>query len=1049
MQEGVFFPEFWNQNEVVEWKKHFLSPKTNELPEIRVNEDGNFWFEIDFLRKIYLDSPATFFQLRRLFQLFGLVVHVNRGQEIFESLDLHEGLTIVVDKRQETIKNFKIAMYRQPLLNSLELFKNVDTYSQLYGLILNRLNLINPLIDVDKVVDFFKSQNVPLSVTPVSTNNPTPEIMEHSRVKIVDVFDEIHEKVIINAFHLASIYYVDQITPESLEKVTHGPKIGIKKRQTITERLTSPIPIIVEKKDKQPEPDLNLVLPLVGLSLDIKNYLYKRTPNGILGLRKCHQSIKRLFKTQPAYHRSERTKANRLLKSYDDIINSEFASHTFSPNVFNALKNIDPKINQFDINNETLNLGWQMFFKINPDSVMDNLNQFYSALDDRKKAIFDSRILTIEKKTTLDQLGSQFCQTRERIRQIEVKLKTDFISWWNENLLTQKLLIETDAEVIFLDKVLGSKWAVVVNSLIISQNTELQKYWFTKDSYLESLAQRIKPELGDKLVINRDQLLDILSKFGIANDSQQLKSLLPLLNFQESKNPDTLISTKRRIERIEMIQLYCAEHQTDVVDVDEQHLSMLNEWVNDKFDRILFKSTAAANSFASSCDDIISIGKGKYRLFRAENYDRSVFDKAKQALDEHFVLGYPFVRDFWPMSIVQNLLPVDMTNDEFYQVFQRFYAQDYNYSHGRNNDIFRKDFKPISVTKQAELFLRGSNYTAPLSKFIQNFGWTDYTVAQLPGKNSHFVYENGNLSWLDFDGAKALIGADLKNFINAQMVTKKILPIQTVYNYFNQLFFGPLSQEISQIRIGSIETLIAFIRVLDLNVDIVKTFFLVSIDLNMKNATIEELWKLYLEQMITGEVSLNQIKQIFLDAGYSENTWVQRYTSLINNVGLAKISSDMYLPEKKIIHSSENDKKIKGILDDYLFDAEYISLKKFTTKDWSKFPEIQWPWRQELLANYARQLGYKSFCWPSNYFKLSFYVILPSNSQYNSLQDLMASLIYKWMKQNNNEFWLYDQAAKEQLVPLRNDEQRKVFPVIFKKEVGLRTNDIGNIEVIS
>ena len=864
------------------------------------------------------------------------------------------------------------------------------------------------------------------------------------RIRIDEIFDINHQKLIINRFYEVGVFYLDEINDCKLGEIYHKPGIGVSKQHLIERRI-----IEVSSSSKEPSKSIfklkklpqfestKLILPLLPYSevmykknifkkdsFFIRKDEYIRALNYLLEDKKFRKSNDNLKNNLEHLQRIDCVDLTKLNSSSVSVLKQAFQ-------IF-----LSDNLN-FSVSDESLLNTWGMITHLFPDSIDHNINNFLGSLHKRDRFILENRRMR-NHILTLESLGKFFSITRERVRQIDKRAALQFIQWWQNNKLTFQFLVATKCQRVIAQDYLSNENTILITNTVLENDKILQKYLSSDDSYYDIVAKELNIFLSDLKIHNFSEILEILKKYNVTIREKEIKNVLARLNYQIDSRNNTVYSTKR-LTKLEIINDYCLDINTNIICFDD--FNRLNEWSKKKLGYEAFPNYNLFKVTLINKEQYIPIGKGQYKLFDASNYDLLTFKKAKSLLEVHFSEGYRYVRDTWIFNKLKNELPHKMTSDEFYQVFQRFYPDDFVYSTGRNNDIFVAGSRPLTIGEQITNFLKYQKGSVSLTYLKKQFGWASYTIQQEAKKNRELDIYGQHIIWIDIDLVRRKAGSVITNFINQGLNQNRMITVVDVLKYYLQNF----PELATQTRTNSKHSIINVIKNLDLNIDIIYDFIIKKGDFPQTKRTSADFWAKYLSLKVQEKSSIKDLKKLALNAGIKENTWNQVNFKYIKMSDLLPISADYFVNKNQIHRTLDSDNVIKAKLQELFIGREYIAVNAMDERLFLNLPDVGLSWTPELFGSYASLLGYQTYSWPLRMFRTPCYLIVPINTPYHNIEEIVAEEIRRLMIKSNKEKVVYNQLSVMGLVPKRLKVGNKRLPKEFYAEEHFELNSDGNI----
>ncbi|WP_147369767.1 sigma factor-like helix-turn-helix DNA-binding protein [Bombilactobacillus bombi] len=1129
LEEGIFFPNFWSDDQVDNWITTFITNKMNTSIDLD-NFDSDKALSVDLLRKLYVKNRLFFNEIIQLFKLFGIKVQVNHGQGIFGVFKWQHDTIIVNDTRFVDVKDF---ISRHPLLNSLNLFPSILAYNSLFGLVLNQLIFVNPTIEIDNLVQLFNVDKIKISTYSKLTNFEIQESGEinNSRLRLDQLFDKKQQSLIVNKFIQLGIEYVDELTLSKIKRVFADSEIEIKQQQEIESKLTK----VTEIDFKKLHPE-NFLDVEDFESMPVNFVFNKKTDNVILrsfqahgvtkisqitveklrvicltpgiGNKKLRKIIDNIKDIQQKYIKTKNLSSYSVflpmiplsadvfdnVKHLKEPLILSIFSYFWEINYFIVIKQLNwgknplikeliqnlqsivhvpqettniPSVNILrqalilDLNKDQqwvnqysdklLNYSWSIQQRLLPHSIEYYLNQYIQTMDERARDIFKNRKM-IKEPLTLEALGRRWGITRERVRQMETKYSVKFYNWWKQQRFTLKLLVTTQCKQIKLKDYLNLEYEYLIENIVLENQPFLKNIWLTSDAYVKQATEILKSKINDGKAHYWTEIDSIFHEYNLQLDSHEIEELLTNLNYSLDERRQRIIS-KKHLNKSEIIRRYCQKNNFAKIKCDERNYHRINNWSQQEFGYQISETYKGFCGTFNNNLEIITVGKGYYKFFNKNDYNLEVFETAKEMLNKHFADGYHYSRDLWLYNQIKDQLPKSMTNDEFYQIFQRLYPNDFVYSDGRNNDIFVNGSQPIKISEQIVRYLKTQQLPIAIQDLNNEFGWQDYTIRQEASNNSEIIVDGNKVFWINIKAAEKVLAPKLIDFINTNLNKRPILSLEIVYDYYN----NELNDQIDTTHIynkSAVTSLIRYLNNLKPNrfinkIDIINNTFIVNVDMlpDIKKQP-GEIWPLYLSLQVSNKITEDKLKQIALTAGLSESSWNQNYRSYMEKADLVPVSVDYYAKRSDIKRSPEADKAVANTLNNLFGTKDFLVLTLLSEAIWMDLPDVGYRWTRELFATYATLLGYHFYVWPKKMFRSNCYVLTRNNSKYQSMEDIVAHQIRIWLSDNSNQAQIYDQAAEMGLVPKRSDKIKKCFSKEFYQNNHFQVDEIGNISEV-
>lgn len=689
--------------------------------------------------------------------------------------------------------------------------------------------------------------------------------------------------------------------------------------------------------------------------------------------------------------------------------------------------------------------------KLLPASFDELLNEYWQNQPEDSRKIILARHYT-QPMPTLKTLAKEYDVTRERIRQKDLNVQTEFLNWWDDIKLALKLFIVTDGQKIDLETLTTpANAALVLNCVVAGHHDELESLICNTAAEHDSVMTLLSKLTTDQILLDQSTIRVALFDHGLNIDNETLRRFMEKLNFREVEG-EAIWTRRKSVSLVQIIECYMQSNNLQTFNTDTRGFHQADDWSKRYFDKEIAPSERAFRATLSRVPNLMTIGNGKMIVYNSSRYPDDVLKRSKQLLDARFSMGYHFARDNWLLDRVKSHLPDDVTSDEWYQAFKRKYPQTFNYSPGRNNDIFPLKQTPLTTVQQIVSVARDNLQGCDLVALRRDYGWEDYTVTQAVSTTNSLYLQGDHLFWIDLKATNEFLTPAISKFLTESFQQTKILTVLQVYSFFNEYMMSLETSVINRMRIFNVEGLCSYLNQLS-TITVVDDIFVLPKEKSNLPLKGDDVWSKYLAFKASTPLTRQQIDQAAYATGISESTWVQSREKRIKAAGIVSISPELWIAAQNIVHTPDLDRAVtaraNALIQKYgmitpktLIVAELTGLSEVQNRD---FPEQTMLMTAELFVSYGEQLGFRRLLWPKKMFQNTCDVLVNGNSVFRSMQELAASLMTTWLESTANESVLYERAMKLGIVPQRQDPLKWRFPDDFMAEQGFEVDELGNV----
>jgi hypothetical protein len=982
----------------------------------------------------------------------------------------------------------------------------------LFGLVLEKLVAYNPLLEAATVAATLTRCGVVWSTWPLAlaTDDHPAQVdtaMAKPRVSMAQLFEPKHDALILSRLFEAGIHYLDEVTDDKLKQVAKSTGIGAGKLARIQQRLevAEAVPLIANgqlqeqaitvalrgerdrpikeallaqglesMQDVYPQHILALpkdvwakngadrlirqysaqmgkmvpeqsvataLMPLaeqlyplyfsavIPTTLPLKQYLFMIS--GIAGLKPRPQNKLGFYQPIQAHLVELVQAAIREGQSPSTVVTSQVQFMAKVASV--SVANIAPEVLQY---------SWWVYQQLLPEPFDALMDAYRSQLSEEYQLIMRER-LQQDPATTLEVVGKQIGKTRERIRQVQQKVSDEFSQWWQNLRLSFKLPLTLEQQSLRVVELFKGDNAQLIAHTIAATAQPLAQYLLSAQTVTVTGEAALQPLTKDSLWLQQVQIDQQLARQHVHLNANELRQVMTQLNFKPSAQPALWVK-QSGVTRSDLIRLYMKAHDCDRINTNKAGYTAITDWTKQTFGRSLTPSLRSFLAAVAEMPDMIPVQKGQYRRLDLANYDRALFAEGKKLVQAHFAAGHRSVRDKWLVAQLQ----AKMSGDEFYQVFKTLYPDDFQYSTGRENDIYPLDAEKLTLGEQMLQVVRQYPDGISLGQLWHGFGWEGYTVQQTVATTPGLVIEEDTVSWINVVSAKQSLQSPLLDALQQAFAQAPIVPVCQIYAVYNEISLAH-PEVLDETRIYTQAALVSFLKALPLALDVVGGKLLVQTGaLPAIKRTSEAVWAAYLAQVAATPQTEAQLKVAALTAGMGTSTWDQVHLHLFEQAQILPVSQDRYLATAVIQQTPAINTAVGHVLQRRLQDQSFLAIQALTPAELADLPtlsQVAMAWTPELFASYAACLGYRRLQWPRTMLHQNYDALVPASSPYQTLPALMATLVDEWRQVDDNEIKLYQQAVRVKLMPFREDINKQRLPPLFYDAQGFMVDELRHV----
>lgn len=538
MQEGIYFPQFWQPEYVEHWINHFINSRL--VKPINYHSATPAVLPVDWLRQLYINQHNDFLDLVQLFKLFGIKVKVSKNQGLFNNNNDGQANSVIVDTKNINVQQLCL---QHPLLDGLADFEQLLTYDCLFGLVLDYLININPAITMESLlklcheyqisvktpleIDFSASEskiikksqtnkrvekvvktravqltNISMARTHLSElktnkNKLSPNLLiaknDISKLPVKKIFNKKSYRSLVHSLNKSGIITIDQLTRKNLETIALSLNFNHKKLKKILELFDKN-----QLKTVSNGRDTNQQFPVKKVPRSTIETKSEELSQAII---KEDQSV--FLPLLPIPENIFKNKSIISLSDYQTILNSYFRNSKLNQH-FVHLEGIAEKLTKIINTNfeEKISLPSADMLRKSLKIEFGEVSHYGQDCEDQllqRSWLIQEKLVPMNKvKQYIKDFWNTFDDNTLRIVNASLEEEIDtpkidfkeidvrdtyrdfskyFVQWWQAMGLTNKLLIKSKCNGIKLDDEFDSKISLLILREIVANNQDLKNLW--------------------------------------------------------------------------------------------------------------------------------------------------------------------------------------------------------------------------------------------------------------------------------------------------------------------------------------------------------------------------------------------------------------------------------------------------------------------------------------------------------------------------------------------------------------------------------------------
>jgi hypothetical protein len=672
------------------------------------------------------------------------------------------------------------------------------------------------------------------------------------------------------------------------------------------------------------------------------------------------------------------------------------------------------------------------------------LSGIKKSLSERDHEIIQYRL---GEEKTLEEVGSRFGVTRERVRQIVVKRVRKIVGYYlkRQNFSNSIRLISlqekylTGAE---MESLLGEEFKFVIK-IIKNEGVPFQYYkrldLFLLDEEVKmdfSMIDSLIEELPDFFNINdfKQQVEEAFENIGIEDQSTVLLNHL-FESESYKKYGDFYSRTKLSIH--EVLSFLFKHYIPGPLRIDDDGVAYLQELAKKHLDFDMSSNLRSIDARIRDAKEVFLVDPATFQYFDTEHFDFTFIQKIEKFLNEQFknrdVIN---VEEVFQHFYDELMLLRIKTKYHLYSLIRYYLDENFVIGQGNTLNIFSNEKSRVSLEDRLIACMKkagGICTKESLLEIISPMYKVDLAISHsdkiIPwGTNQAILVKNIKLSSSD---KNQLIEFVKKGFHKGYTTTN--------YLYKEMLFDRKISSIVNNIGVDEPAKLPSFIKLLLPNVKGHSNF------LYLEGCELDSFEKV-IELTFQSETSRLEIKNLAFEYGYKD-MMASLFTKRLIEQGIyVEVDFDQLYPDKYIELSDSVLAEVKAYVQAEQGSMEYLSLSNLKGYR-RKLPDIGFRWNAYLLNSVLQRCGYRQVKKIINDYRYDKIIVVKEDSRIQTFEDLIVYILENEYRGNMHEYSFYDFLVEKGILKEQEYNHKKVLPAELKNSERLEFDNLGYLKV--
>lgn len=892
------------------------------------------------------------------------------------------------------------------------------------------------------------------------------------KVTIDEVFSDNLFRSFRRFCELNSIVTVYDVTSEHLAEYGKGRGVGVGRVEMVQKRLNhirtlqEKPPVSLQAGGEQLAVSLNAAhLEIKTLFAEGKYQLFRSfcEKKGIETIGDIKTLDLDEFAKQPMVGRKKVEEVRHTLSFYSDSVES--APQVFeSGEVFDSIKELEvqallylysfqshsqSKLKVKDIEGKDLaslkdefephllqSLSGLLIKQKSPKGIADSLKTVVSERD------YEILFHRFGKGETLEEVGSQFGVTRERIRQVAKKTVKKVAGHIRRQHFSKIVRVLSSSEAFIsgeeLLKLLGEENQFLIS--LLKQENLIFNYYKNLDLFFFDEAGKVNLKPVEELIEDLPEVFNF-------NEYQQ--SLEEAFESVGIENPATefiqqIIENKRYIKYGEVYSRYrlpinevltylFKQYVDKPLRIDEDGVAYLQKLAKEHLEYDLGSTVRSVDARIRDAENILLVDRSTFAHFDSETFDNTIISEIETYINGQFLIKDVInVEDVFA-QFRNKLESMNIHNKlHLYSLIRYYLDEKYTIGQGNTLNIFKNETSKLSLEDRLVAYMKskgGLCSKEQLLDVIRPQYKVDLAISHsdkiIPWGNNHAILID-NLKLQSAEKSQ-LVGYFKKAFKNGFSTAQ--------FMYKEMMFDRKLSSLLRNKGIDEAAKLPALVKLFLPNIKGHTNF------LYLEDGEIDSFEQV-IEAQFPGETSRQEIKDFTLEYGYKEMMAATFLKRLLDQATYVEVDVDQLYPGKRLKISDDSLAQIKAFAEEAQGDQAFLSVSSLKGYR-RKLPPIGFRWNPYLLNSILHRCGYRQIKKFVNDYRYDMIIVVKENSPIQTFEDLVVHLLETEYEGNMHEYGIYDFLTEKGILREQEYIYKKILPKELKTSEKLSFDELG------
>lgn len=662
-----------------------------------------------------------------------------------------------------------------------------------------------------------------------------------------------------------------------------------------------------------------------------------------------------------------------------------------------------------------------------------------------KEREYEFLLLRYKEGLTLQEVGDQMDVSRERIRQVLVKVVQKIRGYLVKNDFLLAIFMETKGKR-YISKLELQNRLTNENQYIISVLKEgndiihyyepLDLFYCNKNHLDASFIDEYFEQLPDSFRYYEylPEFEDVFELLGIKGPSEEL--IEKLLTYYKIRRYGELCS-RFRLYQLTALEYLFKYKISQSIRCDEQGISELRRLSKLYLNFDLEGADRSIEARIRDSRNIILVDSLTFSWFDGK-FEDSLLREIKvfidQILEVHGHINADQIFDQFSDRVARYSIHNKL---HLYSIIRYFFDSEYKIGSRNSLMIFKNEQSKKTINSLLVNYVKQAGGCIDKEFLMNELKWPEYRVVQRVADSPEILLWSRDKIRLITD---LKITEEQSSYINELVSNCMSLGYTSANMIIDEMSFDSNIATIftQEKELNDPINLANYIKVLNPKIK-GHANFLYNEESPFKN--IEE----YICHTLSQPTTRIQLKELLNRFGYSEQRYGRMINNLIESYKLVELSRDELISSDYYSMCVEDEKIVVDYLKEVMHDSRYMSLSKLIGYRRS-LPIIEYQWTPHLLKSIAIKFGFKAINKIYSDWRYDPVIIVKSNSLIETYEDLIIDVLNNEYKGNMHMYDICDYLIAKGLLRIK-DGGEKVFPYEIKMSQKIKIDELGNVKL--